>query len=236
MPEVTVLPCPCGAKVRWSERYLGKRLGCPRCQAELATPDRPAVPTDPHRPPVTPVAAGTCPICQTALGTEPRHHCEKCDTPHHAECWTEIGGCGIYGCAAAHDVPKETPQNTQSGAWGDYKDCPRCGNRLRSTALRCRSCRAAFDTTDPMTRREYRESQARAARLASLKTNALVQFGLSVVGCLSPVMFLVSLFSLVPRRRELAQVGPIYPVLAYIAVGLSFVFSLLMTVGIALSR
>ncbi len=38
-----------------------------------------------------------CPVCSTpVLG--PTARCHRCCTPHHGDCWSFNGGCGIYAC------------------------------------------------------------------------------------------------------------------------------------------
>jgi TM2 domain-containing membrane protein YozV len=49
-----------------------------------------------------------CPYCRTdiAAGDEPLL-CEGCGAAHHADCYTENGGCTIFGCSKAPaDEPK----------------------------------------------------------------------------------------------------------------------------------
>lgn len=39
----------------------------------------------------------TCPVCaQSVDATESR--CARCQAPHHRECWSYNGCCGIYAC------------------------------------------------------------------------------------------------------------------------------------------
>ncbi len=40
---------------------------------------------------------GTCPVCSTALAA-PVLRCDRCDTPHHEQCWDYLGRCAVYGC------------------------------------------------------------------------------------------------------------------------------------------
>lgn len=52
----------------------------------------------------------SCPIC----GIEPMEgcpRCERCEAPHHEDCWTYNDGCGIYGCdpARARRIAGRTP-------------------------------------------------------------------------------------------------------------------------------
>lgn len=63
--------------------------------------------------------AGTCPVCAGALTGFVRR-CGKCRTPHHDECWSYMGACGMYACACTRselqllegredvDLPAET--------------------------------------------------------------------------------------------------------------------------------
>lgn len=41
--------------------------------------------------------AGLCPVC-AAVMTEQVVRCDRCQTPHHAECWTYVGQCSTYAC------------------------------------------------------------------------------------------------------------------------------------------
>jgi hypothetical protein len=38
-----------------------------------------------------------CQVCGTEIAGAPRL-CERCDTPHHADCWEYTGRCSVYGC------------------------------------------------------------------------------------------------------------------------------------------
>lgn len=40
-----------------------------------------------------------CEYCQANIKDESfLVHCPECNTPYHLECWTENGGCAVYGC------------------------------------------------------------------------------------------------------------------------------------------
>ena len=53
-----------------------------------------------------------CPYCRTPISAEEAATvCEGCGTPHHADCYTENGGCTIFGCSRA---PAEEPKVTVS--------------------------------------------------------------------------------------------------------------------------
>lgn len=46
-------------------------------------------------PPQTP-----CPYCTTPIGAAAEHVCDDCGARHHADCWTDNGGCAVALCAA----------------------------------------------------------------------------------------------------------------------------------------
>ncbi|WP_263382370.1 NINE protein [Granulicella arctica] len=58
---------------------------------------------------MTETAAAVCPYCRAGFETagangEPADEvklCSACNTPHHADCFAENGGCTIFGCTAA---------------------------------------------------------------------------------------------------------------------------------------
>jgi hypothetical protein len=38
-----------------------------------------------------------CPYCRSAL-PDWDNSCPRCNTPHHRNCWSQHGGCSVYGC------------------------------------------------------------------------------------------------------------------------------------------
>jgi TM2 domain-containing membrane protein YozV len=52
--------------------------------------------------------SNACPYCRAGfeLGEE-LNICSTCATPHHADCFTENGGCTVFGCA---DAPRDEPK------------------------------------------------------------------------------------------------------------------------------
>jgi hypothetical protein len=40
-----------------------------------------------------------CPFCHDALSNGALTVCSACGAPHHSECWKEMGGCSVMGCA-----------------------------------------------------------------------------------------------------------------------------------------
>src|SRR5437879_5723034 len=99
---LTIVSCSCGAKIRVPEGSEGKAYCCPRCKADVLVPFSSSVTAAPPESPVASAAGASCPICQTVIADgEPAVSCPTCQQVHHRECWTEVGGCGTYGCEKA---------------------------------------------------------------------------------------------------------------------------------------
>lgn len=64
-------------------------------EAPLSLPGPPSVPAD-----------ALCRICGDPLAGYPLRSCPACETPHHAECWSFLGGCSTYACGHAPKAPR----------------------------------------------------------------------------------------------------------------------------------
>jgi TM2 domain-containing membrane protein YozV len=56
-----------------------------------------------------------CPYCRTEIDTADdggSMECSSCATPHHRDCFTENGGCTVFGCAQA---PADEPKISLTG-------------------------------------------------------------------------------------------------------------------------
>lgn len=224
-----IITCECGAKVRLPEETLNRSFRCPACKTALAlTVDARVL----HSVTLGAGAAGvTCPICQCEIGAdEAAVTCPGCDQVHHRECWSTIGGCGTYGCQQAPSLSKSSGPE-QAGAplgWGDTKKCPRCGEEIKASAMKCRHCRLKFETVDPLTPKELKRRQEQKAAAEKLRLLMPALFLVSLPGCLAPVVLLVGSLLLVYKGKEMRKAGPVYLVLGYSAVIVSAVYSLLM--------
>jgi TM2 domain-containing membrane protein YozV len=61
------------------------------------------------------MSAAICPYCRAPLvdGENNEMLCPGCSTPHHTDCFTENGGCTVFGCSAA---PPEEPKLRLTGS------------------------------------------------------------------------------------------------------------------------
>jgi hypothetical protein len=235
-----IMRCSCGANLRVPLESQGRLVRCPKCRVEIRA-DALAQPTAVapvetagaavEAQPFDAVDAGlTCPICLTAMQAgEMVRRCPGCDQVHHDECWLEVGGCGTFGCQHAPTVDKseQSPQASLT-AWGDTKDCPICGETIKSIALKCRYCGARFETVDPMTAADMRTQARETERLAGVKQSVVALFAVSLLGCAAPIIAIVAACYVIPKRQELAKCGPLYKIMGWTSLVLSCIYSALM--------
>jgi hypothetical protein len=222
--------CSCGATLRIPPPLQGKSLRCPKC-GQVVAAQAAAVDADSTASQATAVDAElTCSICLTKFAAgEIVRRCSSCDQLYHEECWAEVGGCGTFGCTQGPTVDKSesTPQAPLT-AWGDEKDCPICGETIKSIALKCRYCGATFDTADPLTVADLRKSARQRDQLQQIRQSVIALFVVGLLGACAPLIAVVSAVYLIPKRAELAKCGPLYMIMGWTALGLSCVYSLLM--------
>jgi hypothetical protein len=150
-------------------------------------------------------AGGVCAICQGTMEPDSATRtCDLCAATYHAECWAHNDGCGTYGCKRAPEALKLTVSDTphESGAWGDSKPCPNCGEELAASALRCNRCGATFDARAPMSPEDYHAQLARKA--ADRRDTMLASFLLaaSAFGITAPMTLpLAGVWSVQKRRH-----------------------------------
>ena len=87
--------------------------------------------------------------------------------------------------------------------------------------------RDEFGTVDPLSAMDMRAKMVRQASQKSMRSSAVTLFVCSIIGVL-PLMAIIALAWVLPKRKELARAGPVYLILGYCSLGLSVLYSLLM--------
>ena len=59
-----------------------------------------------------------CPLCRDRLGRRQAQACPSCETPYHAACLRELGGCGTLGCAKSNDSAVDRAEQTSDQVEG----------------------------------------------------------------------------------------------------------------------
>lgn len=175
-----------------------------------------------------------CAICMTVVANEePSTACPSCRAPYHAECWTENGGCAIYGCALVPKTENLKPLEIPPAFWGrDEKDCPHCGAKIAAMALRCRHCGTAFASAQPEKKTQFQQRQVRQARAPMLKQSAIVLLIFACVPLLSIIAAIGGGAFFSSNREEIRKLPGSVEGLYKIGIGVAIVHSALVVLGL----
>lgn len=163
-----------------------------------------------------------CAICMTAVGPQDETTiCPACAAPYHTDCWTETGGCAVYGCSQVPKTEGLKPLEIPPAFWGrEDKDCPRCGKSILAMAVRCRHCGAAIEAR-PEEKVAYQSRIERKSRAPRLRRTAI----LFLIASLLPVAALATVtfgwLYYANHRAELRKLPGGYDGLYRIALGVA---------------
>lgn len=131
-----------------------------------------------------------CAICMSVIEAgDVARECDGCHARYHYDCWTENGGCGVYGCSLVPKTEGLKALEIPPAYWGrEDKPCPRCGATIMALAVRCRHCGAEVEDR-PEERRTYERRIERRERAPVLRRSAKV----FVIMSLLPVLSLITL-------------------------------------------
>ncbi len=168
-----------------------------------------------------------CTICHTKIDQgDPVTQCEQCKQDYHSSCWTELGGCGTYGCVKAAAAEKPPPPAVVGMGWGDTKACPSCRSDISSSLLVCR-CGAKFPWADPMTPLEYDEWKTAQEEIKGAKSLLTFLFIGTLIGFTAPICGPIAGIYAYVKRDKLAGDNGTYLGLGYGAASLGGVYGLI---------
>lgn len=233
--------CPhCSQSLEAPEEASGSAFACPSCHQQIEVPVPAAAQV--QSAPAQPVPAGqVCAICLSPItGTDEKTSCPACDAAYHAECWTENGGCAVYGCSQAPVVESRRAIEIPMSYWGqEHKNCPKCGKQILAAAVRCRHCGTTFASARPQEAEEFRQRADLAQRLPAARRTIVILFILSVLPCLAPIGAVWGFIWHFTHRDELRALPTIYSALCKIGLGVAIgqtVIMVLMTVLYSVMR
>lgn len=167
-------------------------------------------------------ARAACSICLTALeASDAVTSCPACAAPYHAECWSENGGCAVYGCRMVPTTDGLKALEIPPAFWGrEDKNCPKCDKLIAAMAVRCRHCGAAVEAR-PEARDAYDRRQARRERAPALRRGAVLMVILSLVPVVAAVAAIIGWLFYRAHREEIRKVPGSADGLYRIAIGVA---------------
>jgi hypothetical protein len=165
-----------------------------------------------------------CAICQTSIsGGEALTTCPGCQAPYHAECWTENGGCAVYGCDQVPPTEGRAGLEIPVAYWGqEKKPCPVCNTPIQAAALRCRSCGTIFQTARPLDSAEFSNAASQEMQAPGLRRAIVWLFVLCLIPFDAPVAGIIALLWFQSRREAIRKLPSLYGALIKIGIGVAF--------------
>lgn len=183
-----------------------------------------------------PGTASRCAICRGPIeAAEGATACPACHAPYHADCWSENGGCAVYGCPKVPATEARTALEIPPAYWGqEEKQCPSCGATIAAAARRCRGCGTMFAGGQPQTRGEFHRKKQLDQRAAGMRRTVIVLFALSVLPCTAPLVALFGWFWYRSESEAVAALPPLYSGLCRLALAVSVGQTAIIAVAVAL--
>ena len=130
---------------------------------------------------------------------------------------------------------KSAPVETPVPPGAKPRNVPPVARRSSRSPCACRYCGTEFDTVDPLSLKDLRKQVKKGERLRSTRTLVVVLFIFAIVGCLAPIVAVVSTVYVLMQRDVIVKAGPSYLVMAYSAMGISYLYSILMVLFVLFS-
>lgn len=149
----------------------------------------------------------SCSICMSTIEAyDGVHECSSCHASYHEDCWSDNGGCAIYGCAHVPKVEGLRQIEIPPAFWGrEDKKCPRCGATIIALATRCRHCGAEFGEA-PEAKEAFDRRAARTSRVPRYRRAALAFVVMSILPFVSLVTLVAGSIYYRANRDEIARV------------------------------
>ncbi|HXS68425.1 MAG TPA: RING finger protein, partial [Candidatus Polarisedimenticolia bacterium] len=196
----------CSQVLEAPEEAAGGQFSCPNCSQPIEVP----------MPATAKVSSASaeqvCAICLSSFtASDAKTSCPSCQAEYHTDCWTENGGCAVYGCSQAPVVESRRAIEIPMSYWGqENKNCPKCGQQILAAAVRCRHCGTTFESARPQEVDEFRQRTDLTGRLPAAKTMIVWIFVASVIPCFAPIGAVWGLIWSSTHKEEIRTLPTLY--------------------------
>lgn len=153
------------------------------------------------------MTTAVCSICQTSFGPDDAvTACPACAAAYHADCWSDNGGCAVYGCRMVPSTEGLKALEIPPAFWGrEDKNCPKCDKLIAAVAVRCRHCGAAMEAR-PEEKASYEKRVARKERAPSIRRGAVMMIVFSMIPVVAAFAAVFGWFYYKSNRDEIRKV------------------------------